>query len=256
MRVAGAALRRDRTVSHGSALAVRLLWSLREHRTARTKGDHMRTLRFVTSVAALMTAVTLASARRADASDDPPPDAPAAGFGQRGRVVIAVSGATLLRQQLPPDPALGEITQTSFSVDAALSVFVAPRWSVGAAVTDSMTRLDANGGHSSMQQYQLSLRAGRLLPAGPWASVWPQLGLGVVHTLNGGVIGSSGGGPILGFASPAATLTVAELAVPLVLHPGRCFFVALGPVFQARVGSGTQVVSVNGRITFGASFGG
>jgi hypothetical protein len=229
-------------MSRACALALRLLCAVV------WKEPPMKSIRLIAIVTFVLSCLALAHARCAAAASDGPGagDAPSVAFGAPGSLVIAASAISAYHQSSPA------IDQRGGSAQLAAHLFVGHGVSAGVAFSESWSRIAENGMSLGFRQYALGARLGGLLPFSPWASTWPQLGIGFLRAPPGSIGGIVPLGPA---GAPAeTTLLELDLDLPVLLHPTRWFFIGAGPVVQARIGDGGESVSVAGHLTFGGAF--
>jgi hypothetical protein len=207
----------------------------------------MKSIRLIGVVIVTSWCLDLAHAPRAAAatSEEAATHAtPSAAFGAAGSVVLV--GSTLLVSRTAKE-SLTEI----FAGQLAVNFFPVSGLSVGIAGAETWVGSDQASGISESATYQLEARAGIQRPLSPWASFWPQLGIGFSRSIN--TVTDSSRVVIPG--EPPETQLVFDLDLPVLVHPSRWFFLGFGPELQASFSDATNSLRVAGHFVFGGAFG-
>jgi hypothetical protein len=205
----------------------------------------MKSIRLISVLTFALSCLQLARAHCAAASEGAG-DAPSVAFGAPGSLVIALSAISAYHQSGPA------MDQRGVSGQLAAHLFLGQGLSAGVVFGETWNRIEANGMSLGFKQYEIGARVGGLLPFSPWASTWPQLGVGFLRTPAGQLGGVA---PLLPTGAPGQTSVLAlDLDLPVLLHPTRWFFIGVGPIVQARLGDGGESVTVAGHVSFGGAF--
>jgi len=205
----------------------------------------MGSIRLIVVFTLLVGALQLARAR--PASPAGLDQGPAAAFGSRGAVVLALSAASAWREKSP------SFGYQGVSGRLAAQVFVAPRLSVGITGGAQWYQVASAGSSYLAKEYEVGARVGGLLSIGSWASFWPQLGVGFIRTPGVVTLWQPAGGTAEP-QEPGTTALELTLDLPVLLHPLPWFFVGFGPTLDATVASDRQSGELGGRFTFGGEF--
>ena len=144
------------------------------------------------------------------------------GFGSQGRLVISEDAQFDLGFDTNGDGPGYLLLRIRPSMD----YFVAPNLSIGAFLDLGLV----SGDGFSETTVGLGGRVGYNIPLGTRLSIWPRLGLGLVHESNdSGAFDSSG------------TFFNVIIDAPLLYHPADHFFVGVGPTLNIRAGDADGV---------------
>jgi hypothetical protein len=194
-------------------------------------------------------AIAIASARDARASDAPsaapppnetPPGAatPQPSFGDRGELVIGTDATLSLATQ-----SYDGTTTSSVVVEPSIDYFAVRHLSIGGALIFSYEASHEATTFFHDVGYGIAPRIGYDIPISDHFSLWPKASAYFTRTHD-----TIGGAP--GAGSTDQTFIAAELFVPVLFHPAPHFFVGFGPYAESYL-TGANETFLGAKLTLG-----